>query len=333
MHGFLSVLSLLFKVVLSVLITLSADQAFSWSAKGHAFISEHSVESLTQAQKVYLDKLADSLKIYGGFEQLPVWPDKIRDTSLKNIFEKQSVSTPSQLKSFSKYNTNDWHYSNHYVFTSNRAVRSCKTKKRGRLREKLSALHRTLVLHASGKERLNLKQEAIVLALFLHLLQDLHQPMHLLSQVDDTCSSDLGGNKACVYKKKPFVRFSKNRCRNNLHSIWDQGFGAFKQALSRVKTIEFTMDNFEQEVDDWIDKGRALSDAVYSLEDAKSFNDYQISSKRIVQQQLSVGAGRSSMYLKNYFNFNLNTYADSIESEENSFIQKLLRLLKAFIEA
>jgi len=333
MHDFCSVLSLLFKVILSVLITLSAHQAFSWSAKGHAFISEHSMATLTRAQITHLNKLANSLNIYGGFEQLPVWPDKIRDTSLKDIFGKQSVSTPSQLKSFSKYNTNDWHYSNHYVFTSNRAVRSCKTKKRGRLREKLSALHRTLILHASGKERLNLKQEAIVLALFLHLLQDLHQPMHLLSQVDDKCSSDLGGNKACVYKKKPFVRFSKNRCRNNLHSIWDQGFGAFKQTLPRVKTIEYTMENFEQQVDDWVEKSRRLSDAVYGLENAKSFDAYRTSSKGIVQEQLSLGVNRSSIYLKNYFNFNSNTYTDSIESEENSFLQKLLRLLKAFVEA
>ena len=264
--------------------------SFSWSAKGHSFVSMQAQSYLNKQDLVYLNELTRHLlksskmggsasnsasynksQLPNSFERLSSWPDQIRDKSLQDIFAEYNEVVPDNLWLYKKYNTSDWHYSNFYIYASSKERFKCNLKKKGRLEERLLVLHETL------QEDLSKTQEAIVLAFFIHLLQDMHQPLHLLSKVNGACSSDLGGNKACLKKGKPFVGRSKKRCRKNLHSLWDQGFDVFKSTSSNFISPKLEAPDDENSrsfskklVSSWIDNTRLLSDAVYSLNKVKS---------------------------------------------------------------
>lgn len=63
------------------------------------------------------------------------------------------------------------------------------------------------------------------MAFLLHMVGDAYQPLHLLGSLDSSCRHDRGGNAFCV---APIVGFKAGlRCRDSLHFLWDQGFGAF----------------------------------------------------------------------------------------------------------
>lgn len=342
-----------FPFTLFVIVLVNAIftcNVWSWSANGHHFISKQTLSRTNNTQNRYLEDLASSINLYDGFASLPAWPDQLRDTSLKDIFSRYKVSVPALLRPFAKYNTNDWHYSNHYIFDSLKTERSCKSKikKKGRLKERLLALHKVLLEHARGEEVLDQKQEAVVLALFLHLLQDLHQPMHLVSKVSRDqntsasgfkCSFDLGGNKACVSTSKPpFIRGSNNRCRKNLHSIWDQGFGVFKYPLKTRKPSVFELDDFSTQVDQWIDQTRILADSAYSIETSQSYKQYQKQSASIVQNQLALLVSRSSLYLNLYLNEVSNVSSVEISKSNDNEIpwgeywEEIKRFLRTLYE-
>jgi hypothetical protein len=57
---------------------------------------------------------------------------------------------------------------------------------------------------------------------------DVHQPLHVVSRVDEnSCSGDRGGNDYCV-SATPMG----NQCSNSLHAYWDSAAGFISSGRS-----------------------------------------------------------------------------------------------------
>ena len=311
----------------------------AWSSFGHQSLSKHTLEHFSKEQRYYFEGLAEELSLDKGFDEFSSWPDKIRNEKLAALFASFNVDVPGRLKPFARYTTNDWHYSNHYIFESNEHAQRCQMKKRGRLLDKLLALHEVIYEHASGTAPLDKTQEAIVWSLFLHLFQDFHQPLHLLSNVNQECQSDLGGNRSCMNIRDFYLSHSKDKCRrNNLHYIWDQGFGIFQKSLlspADEQGLRYSFEDFAKQLRAWTEETKELHRAIYSLNGDRNFEEYEQKSARVAQRQSSLAVARSLVYIDNFFHLasskNVITKTESVGGGSMKIWQSIKRFLENFL--
>lgn len=225
---------------LVVLLFLS-PQAWGWSAKGHGEIAVAALERLPQPlQDEYRAVLLVGPWAKGDISwrtaatRAAAWPDRVKDMPLRKLFGQYgSGKVPAALQSYRKHSTSDWHYTNALFIdtkgrlvdaTANAAGKTCPPARAGNL---LTIWPTLFTAYQQAKDS---RDKAIVLAFVLHFVGDAYQPLHLLGSMDDSCRQDKGGNAFCV---APVVGFKAGlRCRDSLHFLWDQGFGAFAEDLA-----------------------------------------------------------------------------------------------------
>lgn len=170
------------------LAMLCAIQGFAWSAKGHDVVTCIAERHLTPAAKAHIDSVLDGKSII-------YWANWLDNAS----------HTPQYA--YSK----TWHYKNiDYAEQYDKASKNPNG-------DVLTAIEEQVKKLQSGK--LTKEEEALALKILVHVVGDLHQPMHMGHK------SDLGGNKVTV---KHFGRDT------NLHSLWDGALveGAHKWSYS-----------------------------------------------------------------------------------------------------
>ncbi|MBO4942336.1 MAG: S1/P1 nuclease [Muribaculaceae bacterium] len=210
------------KYALIFIVLLSAAQAFGWSQKGHDVVA-HIAE--THLSKAAADSVA---RILNG--KSPVywanWLDNASHTS--------------------KYAyTKTWHYKNIDAATLNKGKANDKGDAVSAIREQISILSSP----ASTKE-----QKELALKILIHIVGDLHQPMHMGHL------KDLGGNKIAV---KFFDR------KTNLHSIWDGSI------MNSGHSWSYT---------EWADQIDRLSDEVEAKESAGNVDDWALQTYDIAKR-------------------------------------------------
>jgi hypothetical protein len=230
---------------------LSVEHSWAWTGDAHAAIARAGFRQLTPVQQQHFQKLlAIGPWVKPGMTDQQIlaeaiaWPDKIRMLSLKNIMLRYgSGEVPKDLQSFAKLSTQDWHYSNLLFITpEGKSVNTgtgklgiCQPRPNGRLLTVWPALIQAY------QNADNPKDKAVLLAFILHLLTDAYQPLHLVASVNKSCDQDRGGNLYCTSPRTGFAAASpkipNKKCKNNLHSLWDKGFGVFKTELKNNQTF------------------------------------------------------------------------------------------------
>lgn len=258
-------------VISSGLISLSALSAFAWGQKGHdttAFIAEN---HLTPAAKAAVEQLLDgkSMVYYAN------WLDN-------------ASNTPEYA--YSK----TWHYKNidqgiDYdkapLLESGDIVRA--------IDQQASVL---LNDNASREER------QLALKMVIHLLGDIHQPMHMGHK------SDLGGNRWPV---KYFGRDS------NLHSVWDSslpesahkwGYTEWQQQIDRVSEEEENEILNDGNPYKWGEETYNICKQVYANtpEDYKISYDYVAVWTPVIERQLLKGGLRLADLLNSIYDPSYN---------------------------
>lgn len=219
-------------LLITLVTTLSYNEAYAWSGAGHRAIGERVLEQLDpKIQNYYLTLAQDftakrqsKYKARDAFISLSSWPDEIRNIPVGELFQKFNAPLPKELKPFAKASSGRWHYFNTVSASDNAR---CKFVNQGQLLSVMPAIDKAL------RNANNRTQEALLLAFQLHFIQDLHQPLHTLTRLDQRCDSDLGGNAVCL------VPYEAGNCPMNLHRLWDQGFGLFddKEGLSKLTAL------------------------------------------------------------------------------------------------
>lgn len=238
--------------------------AFSWGLTGHRVIGDIAQQHLSKKAKKELRKLigSESLAWWAN------WPDFIKSDSTWNHASK-------------------WHYVDLPGHMEKENFISELKKLPG---ENLYTQIQNMVAQLKDKSlpAINRKQ---ALYFLIHLVGDLHQPLHVGRDEDQ------GGNKIVVYW------FDK---KTNLHSLWDSMLIDFQQySYSEYAKLLNIADDDQvkawqsSSLEDWFYESHVLSDVIYdaSPNEAKLSYKYNFQFQKILDEQLLKGGIRLAALL------------------------------------
>jgi hypothetical protein len=220
-----------FRAPLALLIMFAACQSYAWSEAGHVVIAEAAMQDVSPSQRDSLNAVARQLISEAGIKTsrryhsvsavalVSAWLDTQRGVSVEDIFSRYGRKVPQELRRYANSTTNDWHYSNKFFSGSEKpevSASQCEHIKNGQLNDVLPQLRKAFEAAQAPQD------QAIVLAMLVHLVADAHQPLHSITRLEGGCEHDRGGNGFCLVEKRT------GRCELNLHRAWDQAFGAFQ---------------------------------------------------------------------------------------------------------
>ncbi|MBC7989939.1 MAG: S1/P1 nuclease [Luteimonas sp.] len=186
------------RLLLAVVLLLLAPAASAWSALGHRLVGALAERHLSPSAEVQVHALlaGEPDPTLAG---VAYWADALRDNE------------PERFKQTSR-----WHYVNYpkdqcdYV-----AVRDCPDGNCV-----IGAIERQRAILADPKQPREARRDA--LKFLVHLVGDVHQPMHASNQ------DDLGGNKFQISLRTDIApeKYARNKyvdgvMGTNLHSVWD----------------------------------------------------------------------------------------------------------------
>lgn len=204
--------------------------ALAWNATGHSLIAlmayrelsdadQKKVQTILKAHPHYNEYLTNKIPANANRDewivmQASTWPDWVKGSG---------KDSSKDVKS--KYNHSDWHYINIPIRMLEGASKEDRAaieknigdpkKKRGQI---LTIIPRALAGMKSPKT--TQEEKAVDLAWALHLIGDLHQPLHAATYFSkDSHDGDLGGNLFYVRRGSQPIR---------LHSMWDDSLGGFQ---------------------------------------------------------------------------------------------------------
>lgn len=252
-------------IVSAVTILLFSLPAFGWGQKGHDVTAAIAERHLTPQARAAVEKLLDGYSII-------YWSNWLDNAS----------HTPEYA--YSK----TWHYKN---IDEGERYEEAKANPAGDAVMAIKAQIETLKNPKSTDE-----QKALALKILVHVVGDLHQPMHMGH------ATDLGGNRV---KLKFFGH------ETNLHSIWDSSllesahkwsYTEWSDQIDRVDDAEY--DAFVAgTVDDWAKECAAMAGLVYKKHEPNANISYNevAEAAPIIESQLLKGGLRLSYILNSIF--------------------------------
>jgi len=189
-----------------VLLLGVASGAHAWNEAGHmtiAAIAEMHLQPAVRAEAMRLLKVGSTERAY-DFVTAGPWADDIRSQNPKS---------------------GPWHYINYHFRTDGK-----RTTMKPEPENAVVAIER---FRATLADRSKPDAErADALRFLIHLVGDLHQPMHSTARDTDAHpEGDRGGNEFKIGIADQFR--DMERPPNNLHSLWDLGAGVFAARESR----------------------------------------------------------------------------------------------------
>lgn len=193
----------LFFFILPILFSLIPINALAWNAMGHMVIANIAYEQLKPDVREKVDLLVGSLnKEYpdmATFLNLAYWPDSLRSQQIETFTHWHYIDIP--------YSSDGTQIDNSVIDTDN-AVWALK---------KIQVVVRN--------KRANPYDRARFLSFLIHIVGDLHQPLHTVSLFSKAHPhGDKGGN---MY----MIQYDGQKI--NTHYLWDKGVGAFESKNSR----------------------------------------------------------------------------------------------------
>lgn len=254
------------KTLIIVIALLSYLPSFGWGQKGHdvvAYIAECNLTPKTY-QKVVKKLGGHSLVYYANWLDNASYSDQYRYTKT-------------------------WHYANvDEGFTYETMAKNDKG-------DVVTAINGIIAELKSGK--LSDEQENIRLRMLIHLVGDIHCPMHAGHL------SDRGGNNVMV---KFFNKETK------LHSLWDTAlveaahkwsYTEWEQQLNRYCTPERKAEIAKGEAQDWLNESHSVATEIYksSPEKSKLSYDYIAYYTPTIEQRLLAGGLRLAKILNELY--------------------------------
>jgi hypothetical protein len=266
----------------------------AWSDKGHKMVASIALRQLDQAEreKIYAilkhhprwkEEFADrmpedvrtgdaAMQLEWAFQQAAIWPDIAREYQ-DDVREKFHRST--------------WHYINHGIFLHEQEREKfekefptgsfempAKVEEISNVIQALKFTRRAL----QPSEKTPDAERAVYVAWIMHLVGDLHQPLHSTSMYANKVfpTGDRGGNEVALVQ------------RTNLHALWDSFPGTGKVTLKESRDAALTLmidDDFKKlgeaalrqlEEESWLKESQQLAIAyVYTDEVIAPLRNYE----------------------------------------------------------
>lgn len=194
-----------------------SSAVFAWDDTGHkvtAFIAWQQMTTETRAKtaKLLLNAPEDShLSVY--------YPSGSRSVSAKELEHFMIASTWSDIVRnrdfkvrYEKYHRGPWHYADIFWKQLEGKAQIMENRSEGLAIEKLYDFEKTL-----KNDSVSNAEKAISLAWFLHVVGDIHNPLHNASRITEIePEGDQGGNLFLLSSPE-----KDGGARLNLHSFWD----------------------------------------------------------------------------------------------------------------
>lgn len=252
-------------LILSILCSINC---FGWGQKGHDVVAYIAEKHLTEKTMHAVDSILNG-------QSMVYWSNWLDNASHTSKY---------------KY-TKTWHYKN---IDANQAFEDAPVHQQGDI---VTALTTQIDILKSST---TIKQDAaLALRMVIHLIGDLHQPMHMGHL------SDLGGNKW------PVKFFNRD---NNLHSVWDSSilesahkwsYTEWQNQIDRV-TPELEKELVSGCVTDWAKETHELATTVYDKTE-QGYNisyDYVAEWAPTIEIQLLKGGLRLAHILNSVYDSN-----------------------------
>lgn len=255
--------------------------ALAWGARGHIVVAEIAEANLTQSElaKVRAILSHDPNPSIGGYRRGPLasvatWADEIRS----------SGDMPA--------NAAKWHYRNNSVCSAR--VGACKGGDciDAKIEEMIRVLRNP---DATGGDK------AVALKWLVHLVGDIHQPLH----VGD--NGDRGGNSMTVA-----LAGSRTRGRISLHKAWDTNLVDLTLEDYPMTALRSTSNMNLGSPAVWMDEGRAIAQKVvyghlpgFTCGQAQLppivllTAEYQYRAKTVIAERLQIAGLRLAAVLRN----------------------------------
>ena len=242
--------------------------AFSWGVIGHRTSAEIAQQHLTKKAKKELRKLIGK----GTLALWSNWPDFIKSDSTWN-------------------HASPWHYVDlpgH--MEKEKFIEDLKKLPGKNLYTQIPAM-----IAEIKDNSLSIEQRRTALYFLIHLVGDLHQPLHVGRD------EDAGGNKIVVYW------FDK---KTNLHSLWDSMLIEFQQYsyTEYAKVLDIADPEKVKawqsgSLEDWFYDSHVLSDVIYDASPAESKLGYKYNFQfqKMLDEQLLKGGVRLAALLNQAF--------------------------------
>lgn len=262
------------------LILNSFLPAFAWHSVGHMVVANIAYQHLNPNVKQKVDELVAQLHQeypeIKTFLDLAVWPDTLRSQQIESFTHWHYIDTPivdgGVMKNIIDTDNAEW---------------------------ALQAIPQVVKNpHANKYER------ARFLAFLVHIVGDVHQPLHTVARITASQpDGDAGGNLF-------HVEFNHNK--TNLHAVWDIGLGEFEgspekvdiQAISAKITTQFPQEGFGTKVNDlevhhWITEGvnNAKNHVYNTPENQPLSTSYITTGKRVADEQAALAGYRLAKLL------------------------------------
>lgn len=251
-------------IVLVCSILLVSPRAYSWGKIGHRVVGEIAERNLDSSAKKGIKELLDG-------------------ETLARV-----ANYPDEIRSDRKYDyTGPWHYTS---IPTGKTYFDQKRNKDGDIIDALFRMDEILKDPKKSKE-----DKAFALKFMVHLVGDLHQPLHV------GLAEDRGGNS---------VRVKWFKTESNLHTIWDENIIDFQQ-LSYTEYTDFLNRYTKDEMKEfskghflnWAKESQDLRSIVYDTGGSENLSyEYQYKTKPVIEERLRKAGIRLASVLNNIFN-------------------------------
>lgn len=184
--------------------SLWAGPALAWNSEGHRLVALTAQQQLSPEAQEYFRAILKSHP----------YPS-VRDLSEASIW-------PDQVRSDPKYHHGTWHYVNFPIFLDG------EPRKVASSGEVDSALNQCTV--RLKDERSSSQERAVALSWVVHLIGDLHQPLHAANAYSPALpKGDRGGTRFLV---------KDGQREKSLHTFWDCGGGLIADNVSEEQLLK-----------------------------------------------------------------------------------------------
>lgn len=265
-------------------LSTSPITAFSWNELGHMVIANIAYENLQPSIRSKVDNLVSYInKEYlemNSFTHIAYWPDSIRSQRIEMFTH--------------------WHYIDVPFSTDGTPLKDIVDKDNA-----VWALNHITPIVKNN--RANVYERVRFLAFFAHIVGDLHQPLHTVSNISAAHpNGDKGGNLYMVRYKNQLTK---------LHRLWDGGAGTFtcppsdKNSASVAKMImdHYPKSYFGDKINDlnpthWTEEGMAIAKKyVYNTPENELLSTSYIENAKQIAEQEAALAGYRLANLLNQF--------------------------------
>lgn len=250
------------KLIVVTLIIFIATHSFAWGPTGHRATGLIAEKYLSKKAKKELERILAGQSL----AMASTWMDEIRSDSLWNF-------------------TADWHW---VTIQDGQSYEQSEKNPNGDLIQTIEKIIADL-----KSKKLSSKEETEQLKMLIHLIGDVHQPLHVGG------GNDRGGND---------VKVSWFRMDSNLHRVWDSdmiddtrlSFTELAESLEKPDAVKLAAWQ-KSNVRDWAAESMMYRKAVYEIGDGKlgylySYNNFHIVRMRLLQAGVRLAGVLNEIY-------------------------------------